>query len=78
LKASATTSYRRHAGRTEFLRARLESNDGNLRVTPLPGQGSHMLGTLRDTNALIRLEHDVEGFAAGDTLSVIPLSTDIS
>lgn len=78
LSASATTDYRRHAGRTEFLRARLESSDGSLRVTPLPGQGSHMLGTLRDTNALIRLEHDVEGFAAGDTLSVIPLSTDIS
>jgi molybdopterin molybdotransferase len=78
LRARATTDYRRHAGRTEFLRARLESLEGNLSVTPLPGQGSHMLGTLRQTNALIRLEHDVEGFAAGDRLSVIPLSTDIS
>ena len=78
LSASATTDYRRHAGRTEFLRARLENAEGNLSVTPLPGQGSHMLGTLRQTNALIRLEHDVEGFAAGDRLSVIPLTTDIS
>ena len=78
LSASATSDYRRHAGRTEFLRARLESDHGSLTVTPLPGQGSHMLGTLRETNALIRLEHDIEGFAAGDKLSVLPLSTEIS
>ena len=29
-------------------------------------------------NALIRLEHDIEGFAAGDRVLVLPLSTDLS
>jgi molybdopterin molybdotransferase len=78
LVANATRDYHRHAGRTEFLRAHLAHDNGQLQVTPLPGQGSHMLGTLRQTNALIRLEHDLEGFAAGDTVPVLPLSIDIS
>jgi molybdopterin molybdotransferase len=77
LKARASTDYHRHAGRTEFLRAQLTSENGELQVTPLPGQGSHMLGTLRSTNALIRLEHDQEAFTAGDMVPVLPLSTEV-
>jgi molybdopterin molybdotransferase len=71
----STRSFRRHAGRTEFLRARLHVKDNALVVTPLKGQGSHMIGTLKDSNALIRVEHDSEGFESGDTVSVLPLDT---
>lgn len=73
LTARVKNSHRRHAGRTEFLRGKLYSEKSETRVDLLKGQGSHMLGTLKDSNCLIRVEHDSEGFAAGDTVTVWPL-----
>ncbi len=73
LSAEATADFRRRPGRTEFLRARLSSEDGRLCARPLKGQGSHMVGPLRDTNGLIRVEADSAGFARGDTVRVMPL-----
>lgn len=73
LTAVATGDFRRRPGRTEFLRARLEVAGGQLRATPLKGQGSHMVGPLRDTNGLIRVEAESDGFARGDTVRVMPL-----
>jgi len=75
LSATVQDSHRRHAGRTEFLRGKLYSENGETTVELLKGQGSHMLGTLKDCNCLIRVEHDSEGFAAGETVIVWPLST---
>ncbi len=75
LTATATAAHRRHAGRTEFLRGRLTSENNKVKVEPLKGQGSHMLGTLKDSNCLIRIEDDSEGFAAGETVTVWPLSS---
>ncbi len=74
----ATNAFHRHAGRTEFLRARMHNQNGELVVTALKGQGSHMLGTLKESNALIRVEHDSEGFETGDTVSVLPMETGVS
>lgn len=76
LTAQATNAFRRRAGRMEFLRARLFSEDGALRVQALHGQGSHMLKPLRETNAFIRLPEDSTGFAQGETVSVVPLRLD--
>jgi molybdopterin molybdotransferase len=76
LRAVAAAGFRRRSGRTEFLRARLFTRDGVLQVEALRGQGSHQLRPLRDTNALIRVEHDSTGFAAGETVTVLPLSLD--
>ncbi len=73
LKATAKMAHRRHAGRTEFLRGRLTSENNEIKVEPLKGQGSHMLATLKDSNCLIRVEHDSEGFAAGEAVTVWPL-----
>jgi molybdopterin molybdotransferase len=78
LRATAVNEYRRSPGRTEFVRARLSLEDGELKAMALPGQGSHMLGTLRQTNALIRVEQDCDGFAAGDVVTVLPLSVDLA
>ncbi len=75
ITATVQNSHRRHAGRTEFLRGKLYSENGETRVELLKGQGSHMLGTLKDSNCLIRVEHDSEGFAAGETVTVWPLSS---
>jgi molybdopterin molybdotransferase len=76
LTAVAARGFRRRPGRTEFLRARLETVDGMLRAMPLQGQGSHMVGPLRDTNGLIRVEADSPGFEAGEDVRVLPLSGD--
>ncbi|TAM47478.1 MAG: molybdopterin molybdenumtransferase MoeA [Gammaproteobacteria bacterium] len=73
LSATTTTDFHRRSGRTEFLRARLYSEDGRLCAQPLKGQGSHMVGPLRDTNGLIRVEADSAGFACGETVRVMPL-----
>ncbi|MFV1996567.1 MAG: gephyrin-like molybdotransferase Glp [Acidiferrobacterales bacterium] len=75
LAATTQDRYRRHAGRTEFLRGKLNSENGETRVELLKGQGSHMLGTLKDCNCLIRVEHDSEGFVVGETVTVWPLSS---
>lgn len=73
LLATAANSFARQPGRTEFLRARLYTQDGQLKADVLKGQGSHMLGPIRETNALIRVELDSAGFGVGETVTVIPL-----
>jgi molybdopterin molybdotransferase len=77
IPAIAANGFRRHAGRTEFLRGRVHVEGGRLVATALRGQGSHMLAPLRDTNALIRVEADSQGFQAGDTVRITPLTLDI-
>ncbi len=72
--AVAANDFRRRAGRTEFLRARIYTEDGRLLAEALPGQGSHMLRSLADTNAFIRLEADSPGFARGEPLNVVLLA----
>ncbi len=76
LAATAANDFRRHPGRTEFVRARLVNENGRLLATALRGQGSHMLGTLRETNGFIRVEADSAGFRQGDTVLAIPLNVD--
>jgi molybdopterin molybdotransferase len=77
LPAIAANAFRRHAGRTEFLRGRVHMEGGRLMASALRGQGSHMLAPLRETNALIRVEADSQGFQAGDTVLITPLTLDI-
>ncbi len=77
LPAVAASDFRRHPGRTEFLRARLATEGGKLMATALHGQGSHMLGPIRETNGFIRVEADSAGFRQGESVIAIPLSADI-
>ena len=75
--AVAGNGLRREPGRMEFVRARLQlDREGRLIATALPGQGSHQIGTLRDTNGLIRIAEESTGFDQGDTVMVIPLGLD--
>jgi molybdopterin molybdotransferase len=78
LSAVAANDCRRAPGRMEFLRARLSTQDGNLIAEALPGQGSHMLGTLRATNGLIQIDAESEGFRRGDRVTAIPLTLNIT
>lgn len=77
LAATVENDFRRNPGRMEFLRGRLHAQDGRLCAHALPGQGSHMLGTLRSTNGLIKISEDSPGFKAGDTVTVIPLTLEL-
>jgi molybdopterin molybdotransferase len=73
LPAIAANSFQRKPGRMEFLRARLWSENAELKAEVLAGQGSHQIGTLRHTNGFIRLSEDSRGFAAGERVSALPL-----
>jgi len=76
LAAIAENDFRRTPGRMEFLRGRLRTENGRVYAQALPGQGSHMLGTLRLTNGLIKIGEESLGFKAGDTVTVVPLTLD--
>ena len=73
LPAIAVNRFQRKPGRMEFLRARLYSENGELKAECLKGQGSHMLGTMRHTNGFIRLDEDSTGFEPGARITVLPL-----
>ena len=73
LPAIAANRFQRKPGRMEFLRARLYSENGELKAECLKGQGSHMLGTLRYTNGFIRLDEDSTGFEPGVRVTALPL-----
>ncbi len=76
--ATAGNELKRHPGRTEFVRARLHlDRTGHLIATALHGQGSHQLGTLRDTNGLIKIAEDSIGFEQGEAVIAIPLGLDL-
>jgi len=78
LAATVENDLRRTPGRMEFLRGRLRTENGRLYAQALPGQGSHMLGTLRLTNGLIKIGEESPGFKVGDTVTVVPLTLDVS
>lgn len=75
LRAIAANEFQRTTGRTEFLRAQLYTENGVLVARALTGQGSHMMGTLRETNGFIRVDADSTGFDRGESVVVTPLTT---
>lgn len=77
ISARAVNAFQRQPGRMEFVRAYLHTERGQLLATALPGQGSHMLGTLKNTNGLIRVAEDSAGFDVGEEVTVTPLRLDL-
>lgn len=77
LQLPVTNSFERKPGRREFLRARMQEDDGVLTVEMLSGQGSHMLLPLAQANCLIQVHEDSDGFSAGNTVKVLPLFVDL-
>ncbi len=61
------------AGRRQFARGVLSLVDGRLAVTPVGPQGSHMIGDLAESDALIVVPESVTSVAAGETVTVLPL-----
>lgn len=71
--AIALNGFTREAGRMEFLRAHLSIAAGAWQVRALTQQGSHMIGALRATNSLIKIDADAVGFVKGERVRVLPL-----
>jgi molybdopterin molybdotransferase len=60
-------------GRRQYARGTLSVVDGHLAVTPVGTQGSHMIGDLAESDALIVVPESVTSVEAGETVTVIPL-----
>ncbi len=72
-KVPSATSLSKKAGRTEFYRARLETNEsGRLEVRRTTQQGSGILRSMSEANCFIVLPDDCESVAAGSPVDVQP------
>ena len=71
--AVLTTGLRAPQGRRMFARGTLSVVDGRLAVTPVGPQGSHMIGDLAESDALIVVQESVTYVEAGETVTVLPL-----
>ncbi len=60
-------------GRRQFARGKLSVVDSRLAVSPVGGQGSHLIGDLAVSDALIVGPESVTSVAAGETVAVLPL-----
>ena len=71
--AMLTHGLRSPDGRRMFARGTLSVVDGRLAVTPVGPQGSHMIGDLAESDALIVVPEPVTWVEAGETVTVLPL-----
>jgi molybdopterin molybdotransferase len=71
--AMITHPLRSPDGRRQFARGKLSVVDSRLAVSPVGGQGSHLIGDLAESDALIVVPESVTSVAAGETVAVLPL-----
>ncbi|WP_151083458.1 gephyrin-like molybdotransferase Glp [Nocardioides cynanchi] len=71
--AQLTHALRSPEGRRQFARGTLSVIGGRLAVTPVGPQGSHLIGDLADSDALIVVPESVTSVDAGETVTVLPL-----
>jgi molybdopterin molybdotransferase len=60
-------------GRRQYARGTLSVVDGRLAVSPVGAQGSHLIGDLAESDALIVVPESVTMVEAGETVTVLPL-----
>jgi molybdopterin molybdotransferase len=61
------------AGRRQYARGWLDVEDGKYVVTPVGGQGSHLVGDLAHSNSLIVVPEDVTQVPDGAAVDVMVL-----
>jgi molybdopterin molybdotransferase len=61
------------AGRRQFMRGSYEVDRGGPHVAPVGGAGSHLIGDLASSNALIIVPEDVTAVTAGEQVQVLLL-----
>lgn len=74
LAAKLTQSLKKQAGRMEFVRGILISDNGQLLVTPAKGQDSHMMGGIAQANCLIHFPLESQTLSAGESVTVEQLN----
>lgn len=72
-QATLTHAVRSSPGRRQFVRAHFDDNGS---VTPVGGHGSHLIGDLASSDALIVVPEDVTELEAGVEVSVLLLDRD--
>jgi molybdopterin molybdotransferase len=60
-------------GKRQYVRGRLEVRDGRYVATPVGGQGSHLMGGLAQSNALLVVPDDVGRVNEGEPVAVMVL-----
>ena len=73
VRAACEIAFDSPAGKTQFARAHLRVDAGRYVVSPVGGQGSHVLGGLARANALLVVPADVTRVEVDDALTVIDL-----
>lgn len=72
--AEASTEWGSPPGKRQFVRARLERRaDGSALVTPVGGQGSHLVADLAEATCLAVVPEEVTKVSTGDPLSCLVL-----
>jgi molybdopterin molybdotransferase len=74
LRAPLGTNIQRNPGRLEFMRAKLETEDGQLVVRTLPNQASGAVTSMAWANALAIVPADATLLASGDAIDVLRFS----
>ena len=77
VKARLDESISKTYKRLHFMRGQLHQKNGEYRVRPLNFQGSHSIGSLVESNALIRVEANSPVLPKGSQVSVRPLLNEI-
>ncbi len=73
VRARMVEPLRSPPGKRQFARARYEPGPDGDTVTPLGGQGSHLVGDLAHANAFVVVPEQVTDVAAGDVVDVMLL-----
>ncbi|KDN83930.1 gephyrin-like molybdotransferase Glp [Kitasatospora cheerisanensis] len=72
VRAATTAALRSPAGRRQFLRGRYHPADGT--VSPVGGEGSHLVGALAKADCLITVPEDTTAVPAGSAVDVVLLT----
>src|SRR3954464_8601616 len=71
--AVCTKTFSSAPAREQYARAQVETDDGVLRVTPVGGHGSHLMGDLSEADALIVVPAETTWVEGGSEVRVQPL-----
>lgn len=73
VRAELTEGFSSPAGRKQFVRGAFEVTARGAQVRPVGGHGSHLIGSLAQSNCLIVVADTTTQVAAGDTVDVLVL-----
>jgi molybdopterin molybdotransferase len=77
IKAKLVKRVASTAGRTDFIRVMVFMRDNEFYVLPKRASGSGILSSMVESNGLLEIPENIEGFEEGDTVSVIMLRDQI-